>query len=255
MKKYLLTAISIIFLVSASLAQGYWFGVKGGVTLSNQLNANWLQSSGRSPIWRYHIIGFIESAPETNEFALFAQLGYHVKGSQIRFNATTINIPGQGLRNIPARKIPAEFNNLSLTIGAKQKFDVGGSYNKMYYLFGIRGDYTLNTQLRPPGVDENDICHAVLYPLDRYVRNFVFGMTAGGGFEFPFSEYVGGLIEFTINPDFTLAYDAPQIPVDLCYFGSGSSTIPERQFRTITLEITFGIHFLHRIEYIDTSLF
>ena len=250
-KKYLLTAISIFIFIAASQAQGYYFGLKGGITMSTQ---KWGQSYSRSPLWRYHAIGFIESAPEAEQVALFAQFGYHVKGSQIRTNATTINVPGQGLRNIPARKIPFLFKNLSLTLGAKQKFDAGGN-NKMYYLIGLRGDYTVGTELRPPEINEDNICHLALYPLDRYVNNFVFGMTAGGGFEFPFSEYVGGLIEFTVNPDFTYQYNSPPIPNDLCFSGTNPSTIPETQIRTITLEITFGIRFLHRIEYIDVNLF
>ena len=251
LKKYLLTAISIVFFISTAQSQGYYFGLKGGMTISNQ---KWDNSYSRSPLWRYQIIGFIESAPESEAFSLFAQLGYHVKGSQIRTRATTVYYNGTP-RNIPARSTPFVFNNLSLVLGAKQKFDVGSSNNKMYYLFGLRGDYTLSTQLRPEGIDENNLCHIAIYPLDRYVNDFVFGMTAGGGFEFPFSEYVGGLIEFTVNPDFTYQYNSPPIPNDLCYTGTNQSTIPERQIRTITFEVTFGIRFLHRIEYIDVNLF
>ena len=251
MKKYLLTLIAILCLFTAAQSQSYYFGFKGGLTISTQ---KWGQSYSRSPLWRYHAIAFIESAPEDNAFGLFAQFGYHVKGSQIRTNATTIFVGGIP-RNIPARSTPFLFNNLSLTLGAKQKFDVGGGHTKMYYLFGIRGDYTLSTQLRPEGIDENNICHIAIYPLDRYVKDFVFGMTAGGGFEFPFSEYVGGLIEFTVNPDFTPQYDSPPIPNDLCTSPGNPSTIREIQIRTITFEVTFGIRFLHKIEYIDTSFF
>jgi hypothetical protein len=250
-KKYLLAAISILCLITTAQSQGYYFGLKGGLTISTQ---KWGQSYSRSPLMRYHAIAFIESLPENNQFSLFAQLGYHVKGSQIRTNATTIFV-GTTPRNIPARKIPFLFNNLSLTLGAKQKFDVGSNDSRMYYLIGVRGDYTLSTQLRPEGINEDDYCYLVLYPLDRYVKDFTFGMTAGGGFEFPFSEYVGGLIEFTVNPDFTLQYDAPAIPTDLCNINSGTSSIRESQIRTITFEVTFGIRFLHKIEYIDTKLF
>ena len=252
MKKIILTLVSIAFIFTTAQSQGYYFGFKGGVTMSTQ---QWGQSYSRSPLWRYHAIAFIESAPEDiNAFSLLAQFGYHVKGSQIRSNATTVFVGGVP-RNIPARSIPFLFNNLSLTLGAKQRFDVGGSDNKMYYLIGVRGDYTVSTQLRPEGINENDICHLVIYPLDQYVNNFVFGATVGGGFEFPFSEYVGGLIEFTVNPDFTRQYDSPAIPNDLCTSPGNPSTIAERQIRTVTLEITLGLRFLHRIEYIDTKLF
>ena len=250
-KKILLSFVAIFCLIATAQSQGYYFGLKGGLTISTQ---KWRQSYSRSPLWRYHAVAFIESAPENNQFSLFAQTGYHVKGSQIRTRATQIFVGGVP-RNIPARSIPFLFKNLSLTLGGKQKFDIGGSDNKMYYLIGVRGDYTLSTELRPPGIDEENICHLVLYPLDRYVKKFIFGATAGGGFEFPFSEFVGGIIEFTVNPDFTPQYDSPPIPNDLCTSVGNQTTIPETQIRTITFEVTFGLRFLHKIEYIDTSLF
>jgi hypothetical protein len=252
MKKYLLTIVSIFLLFSVSQAQSYYFGIKGGPTISIQ---KWGNSFSRSPLLRYHGVVFIESAPEDNQFALFAQLGYHVKGSQIKTFATTINTPS-GPRNIPARSTPFLFKNLSLVLGGKQKFDIGGSDNKMYYLFGIRGDWTIDTQLRPEGIDDT-FYYYYTYPFDIYVNKFVFGMTAGGGFEFPFSEFVGGLIEFTVNPDFTLQYNQPPFTnlINPNPNNPNNSNISERQIRTTTFEVTFGLRFLHRIEYIDTKLF
>ncbi len=252
MKKYLLIVVSIIFLTSTAQSQGYYFGLKVGPTISIQ---KWGNSFSRSPLWRYHAIAFIESAPEDNQFALFAQLGYHIKGSQIKSYATTVNT-SNGPRNIPARSTPFLFKNLSLVVGGKQKFDVGGSDNKMYYLFGVRGDWTIDTQLRPPQFEEYNPYNLV-YPYDEFVNKFVFGMTAGGGFEFPFSEFVSGLIEFTVNPDFTYQYNQPFIPnvINPNPNNPNNTSIPERQIRTTTFEVTFGLRFLHKIEYIDVNLF
>lgn len=253
MIRYFLIAISTVFIVSGIQAQGYYFGVKGGPTISMQ---KWDNTFDRSPLWRYHFITFIETAPEENQFSLFAQLGYHVKGSKIKTYSQTVYPIGGAPYNVPAMSTPFLFKNLSLVLGAKQKFDVGGSDNKMYYLFGIRGDFTVDTQLRPDGIDET-YYYYYTYPFDRYVNEFVFGMTAGGGFEFPFSEYVGGLIEFTVNPDFTYQYNQPPFtnvfnpnPND-----PNNSNIPERQIKTTTFELTFGLRFLHKIEYIDVNLF
>lgn len=254
MKKYLLTAVSIIFFVSAAQSQGYYFGVKGGPTISIQ---QWGNSFSRSPLWRHHFDIFIESAPESNDFALFAQLGYHVKGSQIKTYATTVYPPGGGAPyDVPSRTTPFIFKNLSLVLGAKQKFDIGGSDNKMYYLFGARGDWTVDTQLRPEGISES-YYYYYTYPFDGYVNKFIFGATVGGGFEFNFSEYVGGSIEFTVSPDFTYQYNQPAITnvINPNPNNPNNSNIPERQIRTTVFEVSLGVRFLHRIEYIDVFLF
>ena len=253
MVKYLVTAIFVISLSFMVQAQSFYFGVKGGPTISNQ---KWDNSFSRSPLWRYHIIAFIESAPEDNQFALFAQLGYHIKGSKIKTYATTIYPPGGAPYNVPARSTPFIFKNLSLVLGAKQKFDVGGGDNKMYYLIGVRGDWTVDTQLRPDGIDET-YYYYYTYPFDIYVNHFVFGMTAGGGFEFPFSEFVGGLFEFTVNPDFTRQYDQPAFTnvFNPNPNNPNNSNIPERSIMTTTFELTLGLRFLRKVEYIDVNLF
>ncbi len=253
MIKYFFIAISTVFFIPITQGQGYYFGVKGGPTISMQ---KWDNSFDRSPLWRYHFIAFIETAPEENQFSLFAQFGYHVKGSQIKTYSQTVYPIGGAPYEVPARSTPFLFKNLSLVLGAKQKFDVGGSDNKMYYLFGIRGDYTVDTQLRPEGIDEA-YYYYYTYPFDQYVNKFVFGMTAGGGFEFPFSEFVGGLFEFTVNPDFTYQYNQPPFTnvINPNPNNPNNSNIPERQIKTTTFELTLGLRFLHKIEYIDVNLF
>ena len=121
------------------MAQGYAFGVKGGLTLATQ---NWDNSLQRDVAIKYHGIAFIESISEEDQFALFAQAGYHVKGSAIRNRNFPTNF-GQVVRP-PAFEFL--FYNISLTLGAKQKFELGSS-SKWYWLLGVRGDYTLDTNL------------------------------------------------------------------------------------------------------------
>jgi hypothetical protein len=250
MGKNILTIFFLTFLALPVFGQSYAFGIKGGMTVGFQ---QWDNSFQRDPLYRYHAIGFIESADEDEKFSLFAQAGYHVKGSAIRTRRTVIIDPITNQpRPIPAQERPFEFRNISLTLGGKQKFNASAG-TKYYYLVGIRGDYTLSTQLRPDFVEENDP-YAVLYPFEEFVQDWNYGLTAGGGFEIQISEFVSTMIELTINPDFSRQYLQPEIPnVPAPFEGSPNSliTIQERQIVNTTVELTLGFRFLHKIEYLD----
>lgn len=242
-----------ILLFSALGAAGLWaqsdgsyFGVKGGPTIAIQ---QW-NTFDRNPLFGYHAVVFVESLPEREQFSLYAQLGYHLKGSSIRrslfgnpFNAGAFSLPPQNFK----------FHNLSLVLGAKQRFtDLGGS--RVFYNFGIRGDYTLDTNLDEyNNYVEANPTFAGIYPIDSYdfIRRINYGITVGGGFEFPFSEYVEGLLEFTVNPDFSLQYQQPAIPNVIDPFTGNTRTIPERRIRNLTFEVTLGFRFLRKVEYVN----
>lgn len=246
----LLLLLSSLLLSYQSWGQGTFYGLKGGMTIANQ---QW-NTFERDPLIGYHAILSAESAPADDKFSLFGQLGYHLKGSAIRrslfgnpFNAGFVAFPTQRF----------EFHNLSLSVGAKQVIaQVGNS--DVYYLFGIRGDYTLSTNLDeyerfselnqiPPGI----------YPLNVYfsenqilgIRRFNYGFLAGGGLNFPFSEYVEGILEFTVNPDFSLQYQQPSIDNVRNPINGQNTTIQERKIRNLTFELTVGARFLRKVEY------
>ena len=244
-KYYLLFSMLALLMTLESGAQSYAFGVKGGLTMGIQ---NW-NGFDRDPLIAYHGIAFIESAPEGNEFALFAQAGYHVKGSAIRNRNFTNILTGNAFR-APPREF--RFNNVSLTLGGKQKFDFSGS-NKVYYMFGIRGDYTVSTNLGEYSVFNERYPAYSIYPFDEptFIRNFNYGMTVGGGIEIPFSELVGAILEFTVNPDFSFQYRQPEIPNVLDPYTGNTRSVPEREIRNITFEVTLGFRFLNIVEYID----
>jgi len=242
-----LLILGLLSFTSAIFAQkGTFYGVKGGLTLGNQ---KW-DSFERDALVGYHIILSMESMPVQEKFSLFAQLGYHVKGSSLRpilfgipFNASSITAP--------PRKF--EFYNISFSVGAKQVFKNIGS-SSAYYLFGIRGDYTMDTNLDDYSVfiDLNP-SYAGIYPIDSYtfIQRINYGAIAGGGINFPFSDYVQGVLEFTVNPDFSLQYQQPAINNVIDPFNGQTRTIPERNIRNITFEITLGARFLREIEYVD----
>ena len=222
-------------------AQSYAFGFKSGLTAAIQQWDNF----GRDPLFKIPAIVFIESA-DNDKGSIFAQLGYHVKGASSRPRGFTSYIDQNGNYvefNPPV--IEYKFYNLSLVAGFKRKYPSGKNF--AYWLLGVRGDYTLRTNFNE---FEEFNKYRFYYPDNQFVRKWNYGMTIGGGYEFPFSEFVAGILEFTINPDLSKQYRQPAIGnlID----GSGTNYyISERQVSNITLELTLGIRFLNKVEYID----
>jgi hypothetical protein len=119
---------------------------------------------------------------------------------------------------------------------------------KAYYLFGLRGDYTLSTNLK----EYEDINKfSGFFPFEQFVRKVNYGVTLGGGFEFPFGSLVGSNLEFTINPDFSTQYKQPAINNIIDPWSGNNMTLSERTIRNITFEVTLGIRLIRLVEYID----
>lgn len=238
---FLLAALSVFFLNEAT-AQGSYFGLKGGLTLGIQ---QW-NSFEQDPLVKYHGIAFIESLEETGQFALFAQAGYHLKGSAIRNRNFISPINGNVFRP-PAQQFI--FRNASVTVGAKKKSWLGDAA-RWHYLIGLRGDYTISTNL-----DEyrqiNEFSNSLFFPDDNFVRKVNYGLTLGGGIEYDLGEFVGAVLEFTLNPDLSFQYKQPSIPNVTDPYTGQSRTLSERSIRNVTLEVTLGIRFLRKVEYID----
>jgi hypothetical protein len=251
--------LSLFSISLSAQTQGTYYSVKGGLTIGTQ---QW-NSFEREPLFAYHGIVSAESIPEQGRFSLFAQLGYHVKGSTIRrtlfgspFNSSFNQLTAQAFK----------FYNVGLTLGAKQRLDDDPS-GGFYYLFGIRGDYTVDTNLDEYDTFVNSTNNGGTFfitpgtfPLDVYysgetllgVRRINYGITVGGGYDVPLSEYVGALIEFTVNPDFSLQYQQPAIDnVRNPFNPNQSRSISERRIRNLTFELTVGLRFLRKVEYID----
>lgn len=241
MKKCFLLAGSLLIL-SGLWGQSSAFGVKGGLTVGVQ------QWSGfeQDPLLKYHGILFIESYNPDEPFAVFAQGGFHQKGSAIR-NRNYRDINSQGYIRPPAREFI--FNNLSVTLGAKQKFDLGVT-TKWYWLLGVRGDYTLSNNL-----DEYTAINLIypIYPLDSdiFLRKFNYGITFGAGLDLPVSDLMGVMLEFTVNPDLSYQYIQPAVGNVVDPYTGGTRTISERRIRNLTFEVTLGFRFLHLVEYVD----
>jgi hypothetical protein len=224
-------------------AQSYAFGFKSGLTAGIQ---QW-NIFGDDPLYKMPFIAFIETADNVKGSA-YAELGYHVKGAANRPKGSVVYIDQNGNQvEYDPTTIEYKFYNLSLNLGFKRKYPSGSNF--AYWLLGIRGDYTLGTNFKE---FEEVNKYFFAYPDNKYVTKWNYGMTIGGGYEFPFSDFVSGIIEFTVNPDLSKQYRQPpfyNIPDP--YVPGQTYNLAERQISNITLELTLGIRFLNKVEYID----
>lgn len=230
--KKLLLLFAIVLITGTVGAQGFAFGVKGGLTLGFQ---KW-NGFERSPLPSYNGSIYLESLPEDKRFSVFGQLGYHVKGSRIRGFYRDFNSG-----DVKRLTSDTEFRNASLVLGMKSAYALTNGGIKGYYLLGIRGDYNINYFF-----DQRTNSF-----LDEDVNKFTYGLTIGGGFEFPISNLIGATFEFQVSPDVR-----PQV-----FFPSGKYTytdfsgnaIPAQETRVINtvFEITVGLRFLRLVEYVE----
>lgn len=224
---------------------GYYFGLKGGPSIGFQ---SW-NDSKRSPIFRYHGAVYLETLGD--ESTVFAQVGYHVRGSALRNRSSfAYDVNGQEVRINPF-VVGFEFRNISLALAMKKKYAFGGGDSKAYYAFGLRGEYTLNTNLQSIDSTNVPVSFALYRPFEERVRHFNGGLYLGGGLEFPFSDYVAGILELNICPDFTKQYfREPLFNVTDPYTG-GRINVEAQSIRNVSIEISLGLRFTRRIEYID----
>ena len=249
MKKiYLLTAFVAMCCLSRTNAQSTAYVFSSGATIGSQ---RWDNSFDRQPLLQWH--GSIAAESVNNDDdrgSLFAQIGYHVKGSAVRVQY--INYNGTGAFQTTDR---FKFNNISLILGAKQKFPLGGGTSKYYYFGGIRGDYTVSTNLEElREANGNNGWAAAFYPFPQYVNKIMGGVSIGGGVETPFSDLVGAEFKLSIHPDFTLQYNQPPIPnviINDPFFQGQNTTIPQRRIRNVAIEFSIGLRLLRKVVIVD----
>jgi hypothetical protein len=238
---------ALLFLLAGAVqtalpAQSTAFILNIGPSIGTQ---KWDNSFDREPLFKYHASLGIESVNnEDDRGALFAQIGYHVKGSANRFSFWRIS---GGVEIFTQNFL---FNNISLLLGAKQKKPLGNAAAKYFYFGGIRGDYTLNTNLKK--LNEENPFLRTYYPQDGFVRKWMAGVSVGGGLELNFSELIGAQVMLSVNPDLTNQYFQPSIPNVIDPFTPGQTiTIPERRIRNTTIELSLGLRLLRKVEYVD----
>lgn len=225
------------------MGQSYQWGVKGGMSMGLQ-SWNGGGTGNNSQLWGYHGAAFWESGDINAKSRIFAQLGYHQRGSATRFPRTVgFDINGATVE-IPNTTINYIYNNVSLAIGAR-KSGVAGNEN-IYYGVGVRGEYTVSTNF-----DDNPYFLSFGAPQKEFVKKINYGLSLTGGYDFRFTDMIGGFVEINICPDFSRQYYRQAINNLYDTFTRQRYSIPEQTVRNTTIELSLGFRFLRKVEYVD----
>ncbi len=226
--RYMIGLIVLLFSTSGQLtAQSYAFGFKLGPTLASQ---NWQSGGSNNLLVAYHGMAFIESSPEDARRAFFAEAGYHIRGVSLRVSRSLLSPVDANFDRA------LKFQNVSLSLGAKSKFEVGALEG--FYGFALRGEYTVDYDL--------DIYQG----LDEGVNRFIGGITASGGIQKQLSELVAGFLELRFSPDVSTQIFIPS-GTYTSPFTSAQIPIRENNIRNVSIELSVGIRFLHKIVYVN----
>lgn len=224
----------VLFISAWTLsAQSFHFGPKGGTGISYQ---QW-NGSDRSPIIPLHFDMFMETLDDDGKGAIYGQLGLHTRGSSTRVRNIFNNSIG---------RTSFKYQNISLGAGIKKRLDIDRS-PVIYYQAGIRGEYTVATNLS----EFDGVNITGTFPLEAFVQKFNYGITVGGGFEFDLGRNFQPFLEFNFMPDLSAQYDQFQSIEINDPFTNTIRTIPARTVRNISLEVTLGLKFLREVIYVD----
>ncbi len=227
--------ISFPFIGLHAQGGGMAFGLKGGLTLGNQ---NW-NGSDREMLPAYHGALFMETLNDSISLSLYGQLGYHVKGSAIRFPRFQNPITGT---EIPARTMRYPFTQVSLAAGVKNRHDLG-VFNG-YYFIGLRLDYLLDYQVLNSNNNSSGF--------DQYVNKFTYGVSVGGGFEYEFSNFPAALfMEVSFHPDLSKQVFLPAGSVFYIDQSGQERAYPQSKVYNLPAEISIGVKFIRRVEWVD----
>lgn len=223
-------------------AQSTAYIINVGPTVGFQ---KWDNGGDRQLLFKYHASLAVESVDnEDDRSSLFAQIGYHVKGSANRYRFL---FQGGGISSFSEE---FRYNNLSLLLGAKQKFPMGISGRARYFYFGgIRGDYTLSTN-----IDElaaGNVYAAAYYPQIGAMNRWMFGVSIGGGLQFEFGELIGGQVMLSVNPDITSQVNQPPGVVSDPFNPGQNITVSARRVRNTTVELSLGLRLLRKVVLVD----
>ncbi len=240
----------LLFLISTpSLfwAQGsFAWGIKGGLAIGNQrFNDGGTFNNGL--LFKYHGDLYIENAPEDATSVIYAQAGLHVRGHARRFQRGIFFDPVSQLpREVPGFTQEFLFNNVGLILGFKRRGVLGKE--RAFYTIGLRGEYTVNTNLS----SSVSSIYSLYFPTSEFVNKLNYGVSLSGGYEFPFSDLFGGFVEFSVHPDISRQYFQQAIPLNITdIFGNRITGIPEQSIRNLSFELTIGVRFLRKVEYVE----
>ena len=227
-RSFLLISFLIVAFTSVK-AQGPAYIVALGPTLSNQR----VSGASREPFLRYHGYVSIESTSEISPNALYARLGYHVKGSAVNIR----NFYDFDGNQYEGASYAMEFHNMAFSLGIKQRRELGNKH--FHYGFGIRGDYNIKTRFG-----------LLFRGLEGAQNKFTYGVNVDLGLELPLSELISVLFEIGISPDFAEQLFIP--PQNTGYYSNGQEIIlQETRITNVVFEARAGFRFWNKIIYTD----
>ena len=225
--------IGLLIPLTSINSQSRVFGPKGGLSIGVQ---SW-DGFQRQPLFSYHGAIYLEGYGEDKPASFYGQIGIHSRGSSER----VFFINGNSATAIRQK---FHFMNAAAIVGVKKRIGTTGEKTP-YYAFGVRVERTIDTNL------DESAEYAGYFPIEGFVNKWNYGATVSFGYEFPFSEFIGGMVEASISPDLSFQYQQPGgIGVISPITGQGI-TLREQQIRNISFEITFGFRFLHKVIYLD----
>jgi len=233
MTRVLLVVMSMM-LLGGIFAQGTVFIPKVGLVagVSNFSNSQSL------PLISYHASLAFEEYEEGAKNSFFGQIGLHNRGSNVRVIVPLgINTARDSRQNI-------SLTNISGQVGLKSRIN-SESAKRPYYSFGIRGEYTLSNNFA--SFEEL----AGFLPLEPFINKWNYGATLAFGYEFEFSELFGGIIEASVHPDLSIQYNQQQSISITAPINGQTVTLPRRQVRNVTFEISFGLRLINKVVYIN----
>lgn len=223
--------LSLICVTAATIsAQGPAYIVALGPSLSNQR----VSGFSREPFLRYHGYVSVESTSEINPNALYARLGYHIKGSAVNIR-NFYDVDGN---QYEGSSYAMEFHNLSVSLGIKQRRELG---NKFYhYGFGIRGDYNIKTDF-----------DLLFKGLEGAQNKFTYGVNVDVGLESPLSELISVILEVGFSPDFAYQMFIPPQYTGYNYPDGSQVILPETKLTNVVIEARLGFRFWNKVIYTD----
>jgi hypothetical protein len=227
---FFLVVFLFISAMSSLHAQGAIYGFAGGLSFSSEQITGFQQQEFLRP----HAIAFIESTSDISPNALYARLGYHVKGAEIQ----TYTYYDEMAVAQPAEVPAMQFHNLSTTIGFKQRRPLGGLWYS--YGFGLRLDYNLKADYGK-----------FFMVLDGAENKVTYGVDVDVAMEFPISEYVSAFLEFGVSPDLSEQIFIPLHNNGWYQYNGVPISVGETKLTHLVYEVRAGFRFWHKVIYTD----
>jgi len=220
-----------------SYYKGYIWGLKGGPTLMRQAG----HYRTRGTAYGYHLALYYESYDSRSPSQIYAQLGYHQRGSSLtRFYFGSLkNIANKAFQFDNPKFI---YHNASLQIGIKNSRQLHDQLSG-YVGIGLRGEYTFNTNL-DAYAKVNEEYGFPVYPDPALLRPFLYGFSLLLGttlWKFDPLQYEA-FAELGIHQDISPQYYQPPLRgrfVDP-YTGQ-AQTLNEIKMRNFSIELSVGV--------------